>query len=48
MSILHDQADLLQGVHGYLSDIYSSERKLSDIMDAMLDELEDDEVQAMM
>ncbi len=48
MLILCDQADLLRGVHGYMSDIYRSERKLSDVMGVMLEELENDEVQATM
>jgi hypothetical protein len=42
------QADTLRAIHGYISEVYSSELRLSGALDAMVEELEDAEVQAMM
>jgi hypothetical protein len=39
---------VLQKVHGYVSALYRSEKKLSLDMSEMIEELEESEVQAMM
>ena len=46
--MLHEQAEVLEKLHGYISGLYRSEKKLSKDMDQMIGELEESEVQAMM
>jgi hypothetical protein len=46
-SILHEQAEMLQKIHGFVSNVYGSERRLGEVMDTMIEDLEDAEVQEM-
>ena len=48
VSIIHEHAEVIQAIHGHISEIYKSQKRLSEVMDAMAEDLEDAEVQAMM
>jgi hypothetical protein len=47
-AIFRQQADTLRAIHGYISQVYRSELRLSGVLDALVEELEDAEVQAIM
>jgi hypothetical protein len=38
---------MLQKIHGFVSNVYGSERRLGEVMDTMIEDLEDAEVQEM-
>ena len=45
MSLLRGQAEQLRVINKYVSDIYSADRKLSDVLEAMVKDLESAEVE---
>ena len=46
--ILHERAEALRNIHAIVSDVYRLEKRLSGLMEAMIEDLEDDEVVDMM